>query len=216
MRSPPSTLPGTAGSIGRRFGIADGTVFHALNRKGVARRNRGAPITWEDNEQNRRELVAAYEAGNGITALARKFRINKRRVTQVLEESGIAWRHPGGTRQFSDEQAAEIIRSYLAGEGVVQLGVRHDVSAKVIRNYLKRANVTLRSPGVAPFWTDDRRAEAMRRYQAGENLGEIAAALGCPIGPLSRVLQSAGLLKPIRAAGSGDTWIITAMPTSGC
>lgn len=168
----------TGKSLARQFGTTDVTIYKVLERQGIPRRKRGWQGTWEGNEQDRRELVDAYKAGNGITVLARRFRINGRRVTQVLEEAGVTWRHPGGKRRFTDEQTEEFARAYLAGESLKQIGQRYGASAKVIRDYLDRAGIQLRGLGVPAFWTDARKAEAVQRYRAGEQIQDIAAAMG--------------------------------------
>jgi transposase-like protein len=174
--------------IGRRLGITDGTVYNALKRKGITRRPSGPRTGWEDTEQNRRDLVAAYEAGAGITRLAKRFHVNGRRVVQVLDESGHTGRHPGGKRRFTDEDAAEFARAYRSGENLTQIGRQYGVSTKVIRDYLVRSGVQLRPVGAPAFWTDERKAEATRRYQAGEQLQDIAAAIGCGHSTLARTL----------------------------
>lgn len=179
--------------IARRFGIADGTVYKALERQGVARRNGGRRGPWENTDQNRRDLIEAYEAGTGITRLAERFHISKRRATQILNESGVTWRHPGGKRRFGDEDAAEFARAYLAGETLEQIGQRHNVSYVVIRQYLLRSGVTLRPVGAPAFWTDERKSEAVRRYKSGEQLQNIAAAMGCGRDTVARTLMELGV-----------------------
>jgi transposase-like protein len=183
----------TGKSIASRFGITDVTVFRALERQGVGRRVGHPPTTWEATDSSRRDLVAAYEGGESILAIARRLRIHTRRVTQILDESGLGWRHPGGKRRFSDEQAAEFARAYQAGEGLVQIGRRYGVAAPVIRRYLIRAGIPLRPVGAPAFWTEDRKAEAIRRYQAGEQLKDIATTMGCGTTTLTRTLVELGV-----------------------
>jgi transposase-like protein len=197
-------LAGETGySIGRQFGITAGTVYNALKRKRIVRRNNGLPIAWEGTEQNRRDLIAAYETGIGITRLAKRFRINKRRVTQVLNEGGVNWRHPGAKLRFSDDDTAEFARAYQAGENLTEIGRRHEVSAKVIRDYLVRAGIQLRPVGAPAFWTDERKAEATRRYQAGEQLKDIATAMGCGTHTLTSTLLELGVHEIKRPHGDG-------------
>lgn len=187
-------LSGESGkSIALRFGITNVTVYRALERQGVTRRTGGTQTTWEDTERTRRDLIAAYEAGESIRAIAKRFRVRTNRVTQVLNESGPDWRHPGGRRRFSDEDAAEFARAYQAGEGLVQIGKRYEVSAKIVRDYLVRAGVQLRPVGAPAFWTEERKAEATRRCQAGEQLKDIAAVMGCGAATLARTLQELGV-----------------------
>lgn len=187
-------LAGETGySIGSLFGITDGAVYNALKRKGVTRRPSRAHPNWEDTEQNRRELVTAYEAGESIQAIAKRLRTGSSRVMQVLNESGPDWRHPGGKKRFTDEDAAEFARAYQSGETLTQIGKRYEVAAKVIRDYLVRASVELRPVGAPAFWTEARKAEATRRYQAGEQLQDIAKAMGCGHNTVARTLTELGV-----------------------
>ena len=180
-------------SIGRRFGISDVTIQRALKRQGIPRRKGGPPRNWEDTEENRRALVAAYEAGESILAIAKRLRCRSQRIMRVLDESGLGWRHPGGKRRFGDEDAAEFARAYQAGETLTQIGRRYGVSYVVVRQYLLRAGVPMRPVGAPAFWTGERKAEAARRYQAGEQIKDIAAAIGGDAGIVSRILRDAGL-----------------------
>lgn len=184
---------GTGKAIGRQFGVSDTAVFNSLKRQGIPRRRSGKRPDWEGNEQDRRELIAAYRSGTGITRLAQRFRINKRRVSQVLEESGVTWRHPGGKLRFSEEEAAEFARAYLAGEKMSVIARQHEVSTNVIRNYLVRAGVQLRPTGAPPFWTEERKARAVLLYEGGHQIKDIAAKMGCGRETVERTLVELGI-----------------------
>ena len=183
----------TGKSIARRFGITDQTVYRALGRQGISRRAARPPSNWDNSDSSRRDLVAAYEAGESIRTIARRLRIHTRLVTRVLDESGPGWRHPGGRRRFSDEEAAEFARAYQAGESLTEIGRRHDVSAPVVRRYLIRAGVTLRPLGAPAFWTEERKAEAARYHQAEYQLKDIAAVMGCSTRGLAKILADLGV-----------------------
>lgn len=183
----------TGDEIGSQFGITDVTVYRALKRQGIPRRGSHPRSDWEDTEQNRRDLVAAYEAGEGIIRIAKRFHMNGRRVTQILDESGHTERHPGGKRRFTDENAAEFARAYQAGETLTWIAKRYEVSTKVARDYLVRAGVELRPVGAPAFWTDERKAEATRRHQDGEQLQDIAKAMGCGQNTVARTLTELGI-----------------------
>ena len=192
----------TGKEIARRFGITDVTVFRALERKGVERRQACPRSGWEATKANRRALVAAYDAGESIPAIARRLQIGKEKVTQVLDESGHTGRHPGGKRRFTDEGAAEFTRLYQSGESLTEIGKRYEVSTQVVRRYLIRAGVQLRPVGAPAFWTEERKAEATRRYRAGEGLGFIATTMGCGRDTLQRTLIELGIhQKPPRRSG---------------
>jgi transposase-like protein len=191
----------TGDEIGHEFGITDVTVYRALKRQGTERRKSGPRVSWEATDKNREDLVAAYEAGESIRTIARRLQINGRRVTQILDEAGHKGRHPGGKRRFTDEDAAEFARMYLAGEGLEEIGRRYGAAAQVIRRYLERAGIQLRPVGAPAFWTEERKAEAARRYQAGEKMTNIAATLGCGTSTLVRTLVELGVHKKPRLSG---------------
>jgi transposase-like protein len=192
----------TGKAIGRRFGTTDVTVFRALERQGITRRPACPRSGWEATKDNRRALVDAYKAGESIRTIARRLHINTRRVTQVLDEAGLGWRHPGGKRRFGDDEAAEFARAYRSGESLTQIALQHEVSTKIIRDYLIRSGVQLRPLGAPAFWTEDRKAEATRRYRAGEQLKDIAPAMGCGYDTLVRTLVELGdHEKPPRRSG---------------
>jgi transposase-like protein len=192
----------TGKALGRRFGTTDVTVFRALERQGIPRRPAHPRLGWEATEDNRRALVAAYEAGESIRAIAKRLHTNSSRVMRVLDESGLGWRHPGGKRRFGDDEAAEFARAYRSGESLTQIALQHEVSAKVVRDYLIRSGVQIRPLGAPAFWTDERKAEATRRYQAGEQLQDIAKVMGCGTSTLTRTLVELGVHeKPPRRSG---------------
>lgn len=186
----------TTYEIASRFGVTPPVIARALKRNGVPLRKGAPPRKWADSEQNRRELIAAYQAGESLQSLARRLQTNTRRITQVLNESAVNWRHPGGRRRFSDEEAAEFARAYQAGEGLVQIGRRYEVSAKVIRDYLVRSGVPLRTVGVPAFWTEQRKAEALGLHHGGSTIKDIAKILGCGRDTVSRELRELGIANP--------------------
>lgn len=192
----------TGRSIARRFGITDPTVYRALKRQGITRRPGHRRAGWEATNDNRRDLVAAYEAGESVRALARRLHTNTSRVMQVLNESGLEDRHPGGRRRFTDEDAAEFARAYREGASLTDIAGRYKMSTQVLRRYLIRAGVQLRPVGVPAFWTEKRKAEAARRYQAGEKMSAIAAAMGCGRSTLAGTLIELGLHEKPRVHGA--------------
>jgi hypothetical protein len=198
----------TGKALARAFGVTDGTIYKALERQDVPRRAGGNQPTWEGTAEERQALVAAYKAGESIRAIARRLRINGRRVTETLDEAGLEFRHPGGKRRFSDDDAAEFARAYRAGESLEQIGQRHGASYVVIRRYLLREGARLRPVGAPAFWTGERQEEAVRRYQAGEQLKDIAAAMGCGTGTLTAVLTELGAhkKKPYKRREAHHSW----------
>lgn len=188
----------TGKEIARSYGTSDATVYAVLRRNGVPARPGGSRPGWTDSEENRRDLVAAYTAGESVRALARRLGCRNQTVIQVLDDAGLEWRHPGAKRRFTDEQGREMAAAYVAGETLQQIAERYGTNAQTVRGYLLRAGVEMRRLGAPAFWTVERKAEAARRYEAGEQIQDIAAGLGCGVHTLRSTLREAGVLKPYR------------------
>lgn len=132
--------------------------------------------------------------------IARRLGTRTQQIMRVLDESGLEGRHAGGRLRFSSEQSAEFVRAYLSGDSLAKIALQHEASARVIRGYLIRAGVQLRPVGAPAFWTEERKAEAARRYRAGEQLKDIADAIGCNARAAARALVEIGVyVKPRRA-----------------
>ncbi|MDQ2876935.1 MAG: hypothetical protein M3Y33_19880 [Actinomycetota bacterium] len=182
----------TTYEIAERFGVSPTPVARALRRQGVELRPSGRRSAWADTPQNRADIIAAYRGGEAIRKISGRLRIRPHTVIQVLDDGGVTRHHSGARPMFSDEIAADIESSYLAGAKLAEIAERHGTNHITIRNYLVRRGVPLRD--VSAFWTDERRAEAASRYQAGASQQQIADAMGCHQTAASRALRHAGVL----------------------
>ena len=99
-----------------------------------------------------------------------------------------------GKRKFTDEQEQEICRRYVAGEDTVQLGSAYGVAYSTIGVILKRNGIGCRSSieargGLSP----EAEAEMRRRYEAGENTVQLAAAYGVASKTIGNIVKRHGL-----------------------
>ena len=197
----------TTYEIASRFGVTPPVIARALKRHGIPLRPGGAPPNWADTEQNRRELIAAYQAGESIRKLAKRLQCRSTTVIKVLDDAGVERWGAGHYRRFDDQTAREFADAYLAGEGLTQIGRRYGVSAKIIRDYLVRSGVQLRPVGVPAFWTEQRKTDALDLYQDGSTIKDIAKILGCGRDTVSRTLRELGIPNPYadRDLARGET-----------
>jgi DNA-directed RNA polymerase specialized sigma24 family protein len=87
-------------------------------------------------------LVAAYQHGRSMAALARDFELDKSTVRAHLVRAGIELRPQA---VLTPAQVAEVVLRYKAGNTLKQLGPQFGVSHNTIRNYLMRERVQLRA-----------------------------------------------------------------------
>ncbi len=185
----------TAG-IADKFGVTQPTIVRALKRQGVALRSAGRQPGWADTEQNRREMIAAYQGGESIRHLAKRYGCRTQLLIGILNEAGVDRWNVGARARFDDQAIQGFATAYLAGETLEQIAQRHDTTHITIRRYLKDAGIPIRPVGAPAFWTEQRKAEALRLHQTGSTIKDIAKALGCGISTVSRSLNELGIPSP--------------------
>lgn len=197
--------------IATRFSVTQPTIVRALKRQDVTLRPAGRQPGWTDTEQGRHEMLTAYKAGESIRKIARRFECRTQTVMRVLDDAGIDRWHAGGRLRFGDQLVQEFATAYLAGETLEQIAQRHDTTHVTIRRYLTDAGVPIRPVGAPPFWTEHRKAEALRLHQAGSTIKDIARTLGCGISTVSRTLNELGIPSPygdrnMRRGAANASW----------
>lgn len=170
------------------------TVLRILKRHDVPPRP-SAARGWQDTEQARRKMVTAYQSGLSVINTAKRFHTSARKVQRVLDDAG-QHRHPGGKRRYTADEPAEFARLYRSGASLQDIATQFGTNAITISGYLRREGVQLRPLGAPAFWTEERKAEAARRYAEGEHIKDIAAAMGCGIDTASRTLIEMGVHQP--------------------
>ncbi len=88
------------------------------------------------------QLVAEYEAGDDIAALATRWNLHRTTVAAHLRRTGIQLRRQG----LSDDQLTEAIHLYSQGRSLQRLAESFGCDAETVRQRLKRAGVALRRP----------------------------------------------------------------------
>lgn len=184
----------TTYAIGTRFGVSPNPITRALRRQGVPLRHGGRQPAWNGTPDERAQVVVWYEGGDSLRTISRRLGCDLELITRTLEAEGIK-RRPHGTdiRAFTDEQAAKVAQEYQAGAILTDLAAKYGTTHVTIRNYLVRQGVKLRPSGVSVFWTDERKAEAARRYLAGESQQEIADSWGVAQAQVSTMIRSLGV-----------------------
>lgn len=190
----------TTVEVGAKLGISDTPVRAALKRQGVQMRRACAKTGWLGTPEQVAEVVALYAAGTGVKPIAKKFACRDTLITQALADAGIQ-RHSFGraARAFTENEALGITEEYRAGATLAALGRKHGVSKVTIAAWLERLGVARRPPETPRFWTDERKDEAVRRYQAGEAQQQIAAGMGISRAGVSAVLRTAGVTAEAKA-----------------
>ena len=179
----------TTYEIAEHFAVSPTPVASALRRQGVELRPSGKKRThWTGTPEQSAEVAAAYQDGESIRDIAARLKIRAQVIIQCLDDAEVPRRGGGGRPMFTDDEAAEMEAAYLEGATLTQIAEQFDTSHITIRNYLVKRGVELRAPGVSLFWTDERRAEAARRYKAGQSQQQIADALGCDQTTVSNAL----------------------------
>jgi DNA-directed RNA polymerase specialized sigma24 family protein len=88
------------------------------------------------------QLVAEYETGASIQALAKRWRLHRTTVAEHLHRADVEIRQRG----IPTDQRYEVIRLYEKGWSCLRLAERFDCDDETVRQTLKRAGVKLRPP----------------------------------------------------------------------
>jgi len=191
----------TTRELAALFGVSTGPISQALKRKGVQPRVGCPPSGWRGSEEQKVGVVAAYQGGESVRKIAARLKCRATVIIETLNEAGVARRHPGSHEMFDDITVSQIVEGYAGGAPLTELARQHGTNHITIRNYLVRRGVELRQPGASLFWTDERKAEAARRYEAGESQQQIADAFGCNQTSVSNALRELGVLTRIPMRG---------------
>lgn len=94
-------------------------------------------------------------------------------------------RTPRRARQLDEEQVRQLIREYMAGATVYELGERFGISRQTVSRHLHRHEVPMRMQGLSPEQID----EAVRLYEAGWSLARIGTRMGVDAGTVHARLR---------------------------
>jgi len=86
------------------------------------------------------ELVAAYEAGNTMQAVAKQFGITAQTVSNLLKRQGVAIR----TRGLSEDDVDKAVHLYAQGLSLSRVAERVNSTAETVRKQLRKRGVQIR------------------------------------------------------------------------
>jgi len=89
-------------------------------------------------------LVARYQAGSTIDALAHEFRVHRTTVMDHLKRRAVPRR---GMRKLTDSRVAEAAHRYSNGATLAEIATDFDVAPSTLTRELRRAGVPIRRRG---------------------------------------------------------------------
>lgn len=106
--------------IAAELGIGSTSVYRALKRHGITPSNDPRPkADWrrKHTQEQELEIVRRYREGELMAVIARDFQCHTSTVKNVVLRHGETLRPVGGSRRgWTDEEVAEIVNRYRAGE----------------------------------------------------------------------------------------------------
>jgi transcriptional regulator of aromatic amino acid metabolism len=96
-------------------------------------------------------------------------------------------------RFLTDQDIADIMARYQAGETTQQVGTRYGISKTKVATVLREQGITIRRQGL----TDEQVSEAVELYARGESLAWLGAHLGVSHTTIATELRQQGVqLRP--------------------
>lgn len=86
------------------------------------------------------QLIAGYQSGATVHDLGKRFGIERRTVSRILQRNGVPMRRRG----LSPEQVDDAIHLYKLGWSLSRIGTRMSVTADTVRKRLLEHGVTMR------------------------------------------------------------------------
>ncbi|MEN6516625.1 MAG: hypothetical protein ABFC38_00350 [Methanospirillum sp.] len=175
-------------------GISGSTLREYLAVEGVAvRRSRGQARAVL--EARGAEVIAAYEAGRGLNAVASGIGVSGALLREYLVDHGVAIRtRLGRAWDLLEPRAPELIAAYEAGATLEALAAGAGVSEATVGRFITAQGVTIRDRHQrAQDKLERRRAELVEAYQDGETLAVLAARAGVSSRTLSAFLVAQGV-----------------------
>ncbi len=178
-------------------GISPHIVQDRLRRAGVP----GSPCrdqrrhVREVLEQQGARLIAAYEAGASVHALAAGAGISDSTLREFLTAEGVTIRRARGqARAVLEARGAEVIAAYESGRGLNAVAAEAGVSGALLREYLVDHGVAIRTRrGRAWDLLEARARELIAAYGAGATLEALAADTGVSEATVGRFMAARGV-----------------------
>lgn len=175
-------------AVGEAYGISSTTVRKRLMEAGVTMRPRGGASHALDLPMD--ELVARYEAGEGLGTLSRVYECSPMTIRKRLGAAGITIREPGrNNNAVIDLDIDGIVTAYRDdGLKLSEVAERYGVSTNTITRRLVEAGVTIRPKR----WKPLPERELVASYQGGATCKELAERMGVDEGTVANHLRAAG------------------------
>ena len=148
------------------------------------------------------EVIRRYEDGESTTAIAADIGVGRKSVVYALKTRGVPIRPAAygqrgqarpSIRVLSDEQVAQLVERYQAGESATALRREFGIALSTAITALRREGVAIRDAGSTPAFTPADDVEIGKLYAAGASLADLAAKYGTGTGPVVRAVKRAGV-----------------------
>jgi hypothetical protein len=143
----------------------------------------------------------AYENGEHLKPIARRFHIEEGSMRALLIESGV--KIPPKGQNFTDEEEQNIVVRYEAGEPLASIIKDYVAHPLTIRNVVKRQKGKVRPIGGRERHFSDDELSSMRTMRAS---GISQEAIGQILGVSQATLRRALLRHGIEAENKGPQW----------
>ncbi len=174
--------------IAAEFDLSESTIRRALFVRRVPMRRRRYLTPPKVPPERRGPLFEMYLAGTSAVDVGRKFGVSGVTVLRYLRLRGITPRRSGGKFLLGSKVVDAIVKRYLAGENSVQIADTLLCSDQLVRNILRRNDVTLRHRGPAGQ-SPEAISEIRRRRARGEPVASIAADYGLSTARIYQLTQ---------------------------
>lgn len=143
----------TLRELAARYKVSTQGIRGALNRRGVQRRRPGHRGSTVQALTEKREMpvVAAYQSGESVSAVAARHKITEGTVRDILRRRNVPLRP--AERIFTPEQEARIVAEYTAGDTMLEIATRLKVHKGTVRRALQQLEVPARRRGPRPRYS---------------------------------------------------------------
>lgn len=153
--------------IAEQYGVSRPTVLKAVPAEERRPRGPWKPLAEAD------EVVAKYQGGQTIVALAEAYGVDTTKIRRILIDADVERRPPSSSPL--DLPAEEIADAYRSGMTIRALAAAYGVSDGPVRRVLAEQEVEMRPPGYAPALSDEQKEEARKLRRQGVSTAELAA-----------------------------------------
>ena len=184
----------TVAIVAAGAGISANALRRYFIAEGVPLRPRGGTRVQTRLEAMKAELIAAYEGGAALAAVAARAGVCHDTIRSFLVTEGVTLRHhtPPQPKRLAVD-SAELIAAYEAGATVASLAARAGVSNSTLRARLVAEGVALRRYTAKPPMRLDGAAELIAAYEAGATTADLAARAGVCAPTIRKFLKAEGV-----------------------